>query len=181
VSRAKLLGLAILFALGCRLVGCHTHAGAPDERRMCAGGPTYPITVAECERWTVPRPTPLPPGLVERDASVDVGWDAAADASEDAVDSAVAAIETADAARPCTRKGAPSPSAPDHIEIGCSKAEVIAAEGKPSAEEGEVWTYRFPGHCSEIRVTVRVRFANGRVVSVKRESRRTGELCGDAL
>jgi hypothetical protein len=148
---------------------------------MCSGGPTYPITADECERWTAPPSTPLPSGPVGRDASVDVGQDDAVDASEDAWDSAVATAATAetDAARPCSRKSGLSPSAPDHIEIGCTKEEVIAAEGEPSAKKGEVWTYRFPGHCSEIRVTVDVRFAKGRVVRVDRKSRRTGEFCPD--
>jgi hypothetical protein len=111
---------------------------------------------------------------------------ASADASDSAatveqVDAAVATTEVVDAARACQRTGGISPSAPDHVEIGCTKAEVIAAEGEPSSKEGDVWTYRFPNHCSDIRVTVRVRFAKGRVVHVDRKSRRTGEFCADSF
>ncbi|MFO0567389.1 MAG: hypothetical protein U0263_17150 [Polyangiaceae bacterium] len=154
---------------------------------MCSGGPTYPITVEECERWTTPSPGPLPSGLIVQDATsaMDSGLDDGADAS--ASDSATttegmdaaAAPAAADATRPCRRKVGVSPSAPDHVEIGCTKAEVIAAEGEPSAKKGESWTYRFPDGCSEFRVTVTVRFARGRVVRVDRERRRTGEFCPD--
>lgn len=97
------------------------------------------------------------------------------------MDAAVATTEMPDATRACTRKSGVSPSAPDHIDVGCTKAEVVTAEGEPSAKEGEVWTYRFPDHCSDIRVTVHVRFARGRVVRVERERRRTGEFCAESF
>ena len=79
---------------------------------------------------------------------------------------------------PCKRKGGRSPDAPDDIEIGCTTAEVIAAEGQPSKRESDaVWLYLFPRRCSDFRVHVTVQFAQGRVVKVTRKRKYTGELC----
>ena len=66
----------------------------------------------------------------------------------------------------------------DDIEIGCTTAEVIAAEGQPSKRESDaVWLYLFPRRCSDFRVHVTVQFAQGRVVKVTRKRKYTGELC----